>query len=233
MSTFSVVIPSKSVSNVLSCIRAIRAAGETCRIIVVDDGVDWPFDEPPKELGNFEAFMGVGPFVFSRNVNLGIVAAGTDDVIVMNDDALLKTPRGFTALAEAADDLGGIVSAACANTGNPNQAPQPGGNLRIERRMVCFVCVCIPRFVIDRVGLLDEDFVDYGCEDDDYCFRVRQAGLPICIYDGCVVDHESLTSSFRGLGGGDFKTNLRRFIRKHGVDNWGRGCEQSQWKELF
>ena len=37
------------------------------------------------------------PFVFARNVNLGIEAAGDADVILMNDDATqLRTPYGFT-----------------------------------------------------------------------------------------------------------------------------------------
>ena len=78
---FSIIIPSRSASNLVPCIRAIREAGETARIIVVDDGVEWPSDEPLAEWGALEGFMGESPFIFARNVNIGICEAADDDVI--------------------------------------------------------------------------------------------------------------------------------------------------------
>lgn len=48
----------------------------------------------------------------------------------------------------------------------------------------------------------------------------------IGVYDGCYVDHASLTS-------GDFTANMRLFIEKWGVDNHGMSREQSQFKYLF
>lgn len=234
--SFSVVIPSKSAANLVPCVRAIREAGEPCRIIVVDDGLAGLPDSMEKP-GGVEFILGVKPFVFARNVNIGIRAAGTDDVILLNDDALLKTPMGFTALAEAVKDHG-IVAAACNNVGNPNQHRMPNmprGLVRKETRMVCFVCVYIPRSTIDAMGLLDERFVGYGCEDDDYGLRVRNAGLKLGVFDGCFVDHGSLKSSFRGEAGagGNFHPNMKLFIEKWGVDNWGNDLEHSQFANLF
>ena len=83
--------------------------------------------------------------------------------------------------------------------------------------------------------MLDERFVDYGMDDDDYSLRVRNAGLKIGIFDGCFVDHGSLKSSYRGgpAAGGDFRPNLRRFIEKWGVDNRGKTREQSEWAHLW
>ena len=162
------------------------------------------------------------------------------DVILLNDDALLQTPGGFTALQREGEyhPEFGVISSSCNNVGNMNQMRQRGGMLRHDPRMVCFVSVLIPRRTIDTVGLLDERFVDYGCEDDDYCQRVRNAGLKIGIFDGCFVDHSQLTSTFRGADngggrGGDFKPNLRRYIEKWGVDNRGVSRENSPWKALF
>ena len=228
---FSIIIPSKNAYNLTSCIRAIREAGETARIIVVDDGVDWSrslalFGEGTAPNNGIRILPGISPFCFSVNVNIGIRAAGEDDVILLNDDALLKTPRGFEALASRAREPYGIVAAACDTVGNPNQFRSWQPNVRNEPRMACFVCVYIPRSTINAIGLLDERFVGYGLDDDDYCLRVRQAGLKIGIFDGCYVDHSSLKSSFRGESGagGDFKPNMRLFIEKWGVDNWGREC---------
>jgi hypothetical protein len=73
--------------------------------------------------------------------------------------------------------------------------------------MVAFICVYIPRRVIDRVGLLDERFCvnaggegprGYGCDDDDYCWRVRNAGLKLGVDNSVVVNHTRLKSTFRG-----------------------------------
>lgn len=248
---YSVVIPSRTASNLVPCIRAIREAGETARIIVVDDGVDWIQDSPDGRcrvhiLGELLRDDGVvivpgaKPFCFARNVNIGIRAAGDDDVIVLNDDALLKTPGGFTAMAaQATRGTLGLIASSCNMVGNRNQHQRPeyatSDMCRAENRMVCFVCIYIPRATINAVGLLDERFVDYGCEDDDYCLRVRNAGLKLGIFDGCYVDHGSLKSSFRGEAGrgGDFQPNLRRFIAKWGVDNHGMDREHSKYAHLF
>ncbi len=254
----SVIVPSKTASNLIPCVQAIRAAGEVADIIVVSD-----FDDHALARLALEECPGVGclckianlvagqkPFVFARNVNIGIRAAGSDDVIVLNDDALLQSPGGFTLMQQAAEDYPefGIIGATCNNVGNPNQSRIKGGGiygagirggllagLRQDKRMVCFTAVLVPRRTLENVGLLDERFISYGCEDDDYCLRVRKAGLKIGIHDGCYVDHGSLASSFRAKGGagGDYRPNLRRFIEKWGVDNWGCDRTHSHFKELF
>lgn len=235
---FSIVIPSRFASNLVPCIRAIREAVETARIIVVDDGLRWD-TFVNRDVGLIEIVRGEKPFVFARNVNIGIRAAGDDDVILLNDDALLKSPFGFsqmTAMTHA--DGYHLVAAACNTVGNMNQFQRPknvSGPIRDEPRMVCFVCVYIPRATIDTVGLLDERFIGYGLDDDDYCLRVRNAGLKLGIFDGCYVDHASLKSSFRGEAGagGDFTGNMKLFIEKWGVNNWGRTREASNYAPLF
>jgi GT2 family glycosyltransferase len=149
---------------------------------------------------------GVKPFCFSRNCNLGIKACDTD-VILLNDDALLETPFGFQQLSEcskAHPDFG-VISAVTNVAGNLAQNPRNVG-LREEARTLAFICVYIPRKTIELVGLMDERFggLDahgqpiYGYCDNDYCRRVRNAGLKLGIFDDCFVDHASLKSTFRG-----------------------------------
>lgn len=240
----SVIIPSRDRSNLLPCLRAVGQHEPGAWRIVVDDGVNLRPEGEPGWYGAYEQVVrGIKPFVFARNCNIGIeaarerldasthsggaqmVAGPYSDVILLNDDALLTTPGGFTAMAKAADKHPeiGIIGAACNNVGNPNQFPR-GIGLREEPRMVCFVCVYIPRRTIDLVGLLDERYTGYGMDDDDYCFSVRKAGLKIAVLDGCVIDHKSGHSSFRGPAGagGDFRGNLEIFKRKWHCDNWGR-----------
>jgi glycosyltransferase involved in cell wall biosynthesis len=224
MSGLSVVVPSKNAFNFVSCAAAIRQHEPKARIILIDDGVELQA-EAAKDLQPMMSYKGWKPFNFSRNVNQGIALSGRDDVVVMNDDALLQTPGGLSLMQAAAAEHSniGLIGSSCNNVGNRNQFPQ-GIGLREEPRMVCFVCVLIPRRIINAIGMLDERFVHYGCEDDDYCLRVRRAGFGIWIHDGCFVDHHSLPSSFRGEAGagGDYGPNLEIFKQKWGVDNWGR-----------
>jgi GT2 family glycosyltransferase len=244
----SIIIPSKNAANLVPCVQAIRSAGETCRIIVIDDGIDR--DQWRSLSGGWGIFagspdiaevLGHKPFVYARNINLGIYAAGADDVILLNDDALLQTPMGFAKMWDQSKRRPqyGVIAAACNNVGNPLQNLVPEladlDGVRNENRTLCFTCVLIPRRVIDAVGLLDERFVDYGMDDDDYCLRVRYHGLRLAIYDGCYCDHGSLTSSYRGgpQTGGNFHPNLRRFIAKWGTDNWGRSRDNSPFRDLW
>jgi GT2 family glycosyltransferase len=227
--SFAVVILSKDSSNLVPCVAAVRENEPGARIIVVDDGLDVRPD-------GCEYVDGQKPFIYARNANLGILAASSDGVVLLNDDALLKTPGGFSLLERECQlhPEFGIIASTCNNVGNRAQCPR-GVGLREEGRTVCFVCVYIPRRTIDAVGLLDERFVKYGLDDDDYSLRVRKAGLKLGIHDGCYVDHGSLKSSYRGEAGagGDFRPNLRIFIEKWGVDNWGNPRERSQFPECF
>lgn len=219
----AVVIPSKSVENLTPCVAAVRECESDFDVL---PWVVWDRSDGAGVL-QFDFSSDVyDPFVFARNVNIGINACPhVDGYVILNDDAILQTPGGFSLLAKAAQDNPeyGIIAATTNNVGNPNQQPR-GIGLREDPRMVCFVAVYIPRTTIDLVGLLDERFIGYGLDDDDYCLRVRNAGLKIGIHDGCYVDHGSLKSSYRGAGPADFSGNLELFKQKWGMDNWGNKC---------
>ena len=235
---FRIVIPSANAGNLRECVKALyRAEPELAPsdILVVDDGAltTCALDAERGRDYTLDAvtwLQGEKPFIFSRNCNIGIVVAAPHDVILLNDDALLTTPGGFTALAQAAEHQEyGVIAAATSSVGNPNQRPHAKG-LRLEPRTVCFVCVYIPRRVIDRVGLLDERYIHYGMDDDDYCLRVRNAGWSLGILDDCVMDHSTLHSSYRGKGSGNFKPNMRLFVEKWGADNWGLPATEAMAK---
>ena len=199
--TFSVVIPSANSSNLVACVRALLAQEPGLapeRIVVVDDGARQAAES---QLPPIRWVPGQKPFVFARNANLGVEATDTD-VILLNDDACLVTPNGFSRLAQVARDRAevGVCSAGIAGViGNPRQLASRQPGFRYEDNTLAFVCVYIPRSVYTRVGPLDERFVGYGFDDNDYCRRVLAAGLRLGIWDGCVVDHSGrLPSSFRG-----------------------------------
>jgi GT2 family glycosyltransferase len=197
--SLKVVIPSSRASNLVTCVRAILAREPGLRqedIIVVDDGARAVAEA---SLPAVHWLTGITPFVFARNANLGITMASTD-VVLLNDDTSLLTHRGFSLLA--AETLRhpevGICSAGIRGAvGNPNQIATRTPNLRYDTRAIAFVCVFVPWRTYTQVGLFDERFVGYGFEDNDYCARVLAEGLKIGIWDGCVVDHAALPSTFR------------------------------------
>ena len=122
-------MPSRNIDNLRACVDAVRDHEPKARIIAVDDGIDismwaeWAaFGKSPADIVR----IGEKPFNFARNVNIGIRAADEDDVILLNDDALLESPGGFTLMQRAAEDHPeyGIIGAVTNVTGQPLQRPR-------------------------------------------------------------------------------------------------------------
>ena len=218
-----VVIPSARAENLISCVLSLRRCEPSCpasSIIVVDDGAR---EVSEAMLPAVTWVTGLHPFVFARNVNLGIVAADDADVLLLNDDAQMRTTGGLIGLSSHMRQHPevGVCSAAVEGVVcNPRQHPMPGTALRDEPGRIAFVAVYIPRRVIDRVGLLDERFSGYGYDDFDYCRRVRRAGYTVAIWDGCIVDHSghSAQSTYRSRQ--DW-SELMALNRARYIDKWG------------
>jgi len=171
---------------------------------------------------NVTWIKGILPFCFARNVNIGIQWSATD-ILLLNDDALLHTDYGFTSMATEAmrhPEFGALAASVKGIVGNSRQAWNPyAPPLRPDPKKLCFICVYLPRSTIERVGLLDERFVGYGYDDDDYCLRILGAGLHLGIFNGCIVDHERhQVSSFRTRPDfvRVFRENRYRFEKKWG-----------------
>jgi GT2 family glycosyltransferase len=238
---YTILIPSRNIDNLLTCVEAVRAAGETGRVIVVwDDIVELPEDDRRRELAALDVTIWHAdpPFCFARNVNIGIRAAEPDDVVLLNDDALLESGSHFEDLRPP-DDYG-IVGATTNVTGYPEQWRRrfDAAQLCREVKRIAFVCVYIPRRTRltgptlrhAYVGLLDERFCGpgvYGGEDIDYCLRVQQAGLKVGVSDLCFVDHVKLKSTFRGAHPTNGAPGDIRESNRIGREKWG-----NKWPKL-
>jgi GT2 family glycosyltransferase len=219
--SFKIVILSANARNLVRCVRAAISRDPHIQpqdVIVVDDGARPEADPIVPGLRWLE---GIKPFVFARNVNLA-VAAARSDVILLNDDALLQTPFGFTYLAgqvQSRPSIGLCSAGILGEIGNPNQISRDGAELRKEERTLAFVCVYLPLRTFETIGPLDERFVGYGFEDNDYCLRVRRAGLELAIWDGCVLEHSvELRSTFRTRSDFEhlYSQNLQLYLAKWG-----------------
>jgi GT2 family glycosyltransferase len=84
--------------------------------------------------------------------------------------------------------------------------------------MLAFFCTVLTRRTINDVGLLDEEFVGGG-DDDDYCRRLRKAGYVLGLsLDTYVIHHSNTTqrSVFDAASRREMrKSNLARLRQKH------------------
>lgn len=100
-------------------------------------------------------------------------------------------------------------------------------NIPIDREMevdsVVGAFLLIRRTVVDKIGLLDEEFFMYG-EDLDWCWRVKEAGLKVMYYPGTEITHYLYGSSkavaFKSVRWAH--TAMKTFYRKHYASkhNW-------------
>jgi GT2 family glycosyltransferase len=210
--SYTVIIPSAKIANVASCVAALRQHQPGVRIIAVADGIG-PAERAA--VAGIAWIDGVQPVCSARPCNLGISAAGHDDVILCNDDAMLATALGLDRLAAATANFGLISATIRGRCCNPRQQLIQPNNVT-EPGMLAFVCVYIPRSTIDAIGLLDERFEGGTYEDNDYCRRATLAGLPLGICGGCIIDHKRELTTFESRPNyrAILETNRQRFEAK-------------------
>lgn len=227
MNALAVIVPSRNAANLIVCVEAVWRADDGIPVVIVDDGLE-PTDEQRQIFVRWDRehcpvwVRGAKPFVFARNVNLGIRKVPSMDVVLLNDDAVLVEGSLKGLQRAVMHPEFGVVSAAVFGPSNlPEHAPVDvrDGIRHVRAKTIPFIAVLVPRRVIDIVGVLDERFTDYGGDDDDYCFRVRQAGFKLGIYDRCVVDHGTLQSTFRPDGKGrSIQVAREQFRGIHGFE---------------
>ena len=205
------------------CLQSLTDASddEALEILVIDNDSS---DETPEQLKAWETeqralgrphrvLLQTQNLGFGGGVNVGLQAASGDYLVVLNNDLVL-TPgwaRGLRRHFERNPHLG-LVCPTTNNIGNEAQVWLPGNHLNevlasarsrtlrhagqtIDLWVAAFFCVMMPRRVFETVGLLDEAFFPGYYEDDDYCYRVREAGFQIACAEDVFVYHE-LSASF-------------------------------------
>lgn len=164
------------------------------------------------------------PFVYAQAVNTAIEYYTNElekpDFFLLNDDCVLLTANGLSVMSRLGSyqELG-VVSAGIKGVGGSLlQQVETTGMLRLVKAHVSFAAALITHTALEKVGLLDEQFDAYGHEDVDYTERVMQAGLSIGVFDGCVVRHNNISSTFgeRGAFSIEHIRGENQYWRKHG-----------------
>lgn len=179
------------------------------RKVIVTSG-----DQDGAEYENWLVVPGDIPFSFPAAANIGFLAAGRDDVLLVNDDCEFTEPMVDTLqrLCKGNPGIGLLSPQVDGDVGNHLQsAKMPITTpLTFSKQRLAFVCIYFPRTTLDKVGMLDEQFNGYGCDDSDYCMRVQRAGLQLAVTPLVRVRHG---------GFGDLKCSST-FLRNMTMDEW-------------
>ena len=82
-----------------------------------------------------------------------------------------------------------------------------------------FSCVIIKREVIEKIGLMDENYTPAFWEDQDYCLRALYAGYSLATSNLAFVFHTHSTTS-SAISKEIFEKNRQYFYKKHPLGKW-------------
>jgi GT2 family glycosyltransferase len=227
MPKFSIIIPIYGQEQMTrECLEKIAAYTHDFEIIAVVNGGNFSMDLAGKIIHNKENLG------FPKAVNQGIKAATGDIIIILNNDVFV-TPNWADHLAEHLQKVD-LVGPVTNNVSGPQKIEDKKffdeaervnfsrqrhiknrGVLTPFHRLV-FFCVAFKRSVIDRIGLLDEQFTPGNFEDDDYCLRAVEAGFKLAYAEDVFVQHlgsvthKALNLDYQTL----MQTNLAKFQAK-------------------
>jgi len=217
----TIIIPTKNSHLTRKCLKSIynHKSQTEFGVIVVVDGELTDFKDLAKEYPKVLFSQGVKPFIFARAMNQGITQS-SNDVILMNDDIEVETDNWIDHLKQIAHYAPdhGLISPLISNVGNPRQSWENQQNVdaEIEHSNLMFPCVYIKREVFKKIGTLDEAFIWYGFEDNDFCLRAKMCGFKMLVSHKVRVRHEA-HSSFRSDG------NLQKMqdrAQKYFITKW-------------
>ncbi|MGH4120177.1 glycosyltransferase [Clostridium sp.] len=221
------------------CVDSIRkyTKENTYEIIVVDNNSTDGTREWLKEQKDIVVILNDENVGFPKGCNIGIDAAGKEnDILFLNNDTV-ATPRWLDNLKVclySSDSIGATASitnncsnyqsisvpysdikdmmifADANNVSNPEKWEQ-------KVRLVAF-CMLIKREVLNKIGVMDEQFTPGNFEDDDLCMRIIESGYKMMLCNDSFIHHFGSLSFSK-----DYTkfSNLLTVNRKKIEDKWG------------
>lgn len=193
-------------------------------VLVADGQAD--FEAESTYFERYKVVVGPEKFSMAGNANIGLRAVPDGhDVLYCGDDIRFLNPNTIETLQKIAyfNNQIGILSPKLLGRSspalaNPNEASSFSYVKPVE---MWFPCVYIKAEVLDKVGLLDENFNEFGGDDLDYCIRVQKAGYKLAVTPKVVVQHEASPE------GGP-----TTFVKNLGVKEWQKQ-QQRAWPKLM
>ncbi len=197
------------------CLESLRerTAFERYEVLVVDNGSTDGTPEYVAALGWPRLIRNDRNLGFVRGNNVGIRHSDpASDVVMLNNDVEITRADWLARLHATAHADAAIGIVGCrlvlpngrllhAGTYMPVETlhGQQIGALELDINQysrtrdvegIVFACAYVKRALLDRIGLLDEDYISYF-EDSDYCLKAREAGFRVvCCGDVTLAHNE-------------------------------------------
>lgn len=196
MMTTDIIIPVYNQTRLtLSCLRSIRQFTENYHLIVIDNGsselaLDIVRDE--LKLHPYSLICNNKNLGFVKATNQGLSWSSAPWVVLLNNDTevtenwLLRLNEPFLA-NPSIGAVGPITTSP--NCWQGKAKADVGFKVLKFSAMLAFFCVMFKREVIEKVGLLDEDFGVGLADDDEYCYRIHEAGFRLALAHNLKIVH--------------------------------------------
>ena len=233
----SIVIVSYNTLELLkACIASIRRYTEpgTYEIIVVDnastDGsAAWLEDEPDIVVVLNKENLG-----FPKGCNQGMKMASGQEIMLLNSDTEVTSNwlRNMKLALYFKPYIGavGCLTDCCSNfqqievpykasdteamqefAAHFNESPHP--HKWVSWQILVGFCYLFKREVYDKIGGLDENFGMGNYEDDDYSFRIRQAGYDIKLCRDTFIHHVGNASFSKSDNAAEYRAKKEHFLQ--------------------
>jgi GT2 family glycosyltransferase len=187
------------------CLESVfKTSNVEYKVVVSDNGSTDGTIEYLSSLKNIQVILNNENVGFSNGHNQVMKMYDKSDIVLMNNDLevppewlyILKkelTENDYAAVSPAIQTPNGL------NVGAVLDKRAKGRSLIndfvTEPNWVTGSCFYISRKTINRVGLLDFNYIFYY-EDVDYCFRIKQMGMKFkCIPEVVIKHHDSASST--------------------------------------
>ena len=198
--SFDIIVPNyvtnASLPIVMRCLWSVREYSPEARLIFVDNG------SPALAALSVELSLFPDAIKILNHENLGFVKASNqglrastaEHVILLNNDTevidnwlprMRAAFRGQVGIVGPRSQPNGTIS---------SQMPYMTATILKSGEMLVFFCAMISRSVINKIGLLDEEFGIGLGDDDEYCWRAQQAGFDLCFLGDLTIFHHHKTT---------------------------------------
>ncbi len=206
------------------CIDSVLAHSNNYELIFVAD----PFLSFRGKLVEYGKVLAVSdPFNFAQRINRGIFQAKGEFFCILNDDTVVH-PGWLEKMITTYKTMGpGIVSARTRVGGCSNKDAQGEGPEIYTLHTINMFATLFSRRVFRVLGSLDERFVYYGGEDDDYSFRALRNKFKLMISDAFV--WHKVNESFKWETVKDLLPKTHEIFRKKWNTEFDHTYDSKTW----